>query len=360
MSKPTKLYNSADIKKIEGSQIEIVGSVDALVFNSYRAKALENINKSVEIDGFRKGNVPEKILSAKVGEKTILEEMAEIALSEIYPAIVADNSLDPLGRPEIRITKIALDNPFEFIIKTAVMPEIILGDYKKIAKEIPAPKTTDLEVRDTDVEEAIDRIRKSQVDHAGHNHEKMTTEEKLEHDKSVESLMPELTDAFVQKLGDFKDVSDFKEKIKKALIEDKKHSAREKRRIQIAEKISASSNVDLPQILIKNEVSRIEAQFKDDVTHMGSTLEDYLKRANKTIDELHKEWAPHAEKKAKLQLLLNKIASTEKIKAETKEIEQEVAHILEHYKEADPERARIYAEGVLTNDKVFQFLEQQN
>ena len=37
----------------------------------------------------------------------------------------------------------------------------------------------------------------------------------------------------------------------------------------------------------------------------------------------------------------------------------EVAKILEHYKDADPLRAKIHAENVLTNEKVFQFLENQ-
>ena len=41
-------------------------------------------------------------------------------------------------------------------------------------------------------------------------------------------------------------------------------------------------------------------------------------------------------------------------------IVKEVEHILEHYKDADPERARMHAENVLTNEKIFQFLESQN
>ena len=41
------------------------------------------------------------------------------------------------------------------------------------------------------------------------------------------------------------------------------------------------------------------------------------------------------------------------------EVAKEVANILEHYKDADPERAKLHAENVLTNEKVFQFLESQ-
>ena len=38
---------------------------------------------------------------------------------------------------------------------------------------------------------------------------------------------------------------------------------------------------------------------------------------------------------------------------------KEVVAILEQYKDADPERARMYAENILTNEKIFQFLESQ-
>jgi hypothetical protein len=171
-----KPYGEAIIKKLPDSQIEIVGHVPAEIFDSHRKKALENINKTVKIDGFRDGNAPENTLVSKVGEKTILEEMAELALSNAYPAIIIDNNIDPISRPEISITKMAMGNPLEFIIKTAVTPEVKLGDYKKIAATVPAHPAKDNDVSEKEVDEALARIRKSHDDehtagdHAGHEH----------------------------------------------------------------------------------------------------------------------------------------------------------------------------------------------
>ena len=48
-----------------------------------------------------------------------------------------------------------------------------------------------------------------------------------------------------------------------------------------------------------------------------------------------------------------------KIVADPEQVANEVAKILEHYKDADPERAKLHAENVLTNEAVFQFLENQ-
>jgi trigger factor len=239
---------------------------------------------------------------------------------------------------------------------TSVVPEVKLGDYKKIAKEEMAKKEVAPDISEKELEDAILRIRKSRADHSGHDHEKMTHEE---HEKLVEASLPEFNDAFVTSLGGFKDVADFKGKIKESLLEAKKERGVEKRRIIISDKLIETSTIEIPDILVETELRRIEAQFNDDITQMGVTLEDYLKHAKKTIEDLRKDWKPSAEKKAKLQLILNKIASDEKIIVDPKDIEAEVNHIVEHYKDADRERAAVYAETVLMNEKVFKFLEEQ-
>ena len=305
--------------------MEITGSIKAEDFSSFRKKALQNINDEITVDGFRKGKVPENILIAKVGDMTILEEMAELALSKVYPEIIISEKIDALGRPEISITKLAIDNPLEFKIVTTVVPEIKLADYKKIAKEESKKVVEVAEVTDKDVDEALERIKKSHENHEGHDH----------------------------------DSPEAKEQLKNYLIEDRKVQAQEKKRIALSDKLIDSSTIEIPEILIESELRRIEAQFSDDIERMGVKLEDYLKHAKKTIEEIRTEWRPSAEKKAKLQLILNEISRLEKITPDAKEIEDEVNHIVSHYKDADRERAAIYAETVLTNEKVYQFLENK-
>ena len=82
------MYKDIKIKKLGKAVVEITGSVSTETFSTFRKKALENINNEVTVDGFRKGKIPENILLSKVGEMTILEEMAELALSKIYPEII--------------------------------------------------------------------------------------------------------------------------------------------------------------------------------------------------------------------------------------------------------------------------------
>ncbi|MFA6432560.1 MAG: trigger factor [Candidatus Paceibacterota bacterium] len=352
-----KTANPASVKKLDKSRVEITSSIPVEIWEKSRKQAIKHINESITLDGFRKGNIPENILVAKVGNMAILEEMAELALPKAYVDILVSEKIDAIGKPEIHVTKLAEGNPLEFKAITAVVPEVTLPDYRKLAaKEISKQNPEEEKVTDKDIEDAITRIRRSRASHEGHDHAKMTPEE---HEKAIHAAMPELTDDFVKTLGDFKDVTDFKNKLEALVAEEKKASFREKRRLKIAEVIASATKAELPDIMIESEIGRTEAQFRADIERMGVKLDDYLKHAKKTIEDIRKEWLPDAEKKAKLQLVLNEIAKKENIKPDAAEIEAEVNHIVAHYKDADRERAAIYAETVLTNDKVFVWLEGQ-
>jgi len=354
------------INKLPKSEIEIDGELEVDIFEAYFSKALKKIGENITIDGFRKGKVPENVLLSKIPEAQILEEMAEMALSEYYPKILEENKIDAISRPEISITKLARKNPLGFKIKTAIMPEMLLPDYKQIAKKIISEikeKDKNIDVTEKEIEDTIMDIRKSRApkinikDEAEHIHkeEKTHINEKLK-----ETELPEFNDEFVKNLGPFKNIIDFKEKLKENIKLEKENQAKEKIRLKIIEKIIDDLKVEMPDILIEVELDKILYRMESDITQMGLKFEDYLKHLNKTIPDLRKEFKNDAEKKAKLGLVLNKIAEKEKIEPDPKQVSKEVIQILEHYKDADKERAKLHAENILTNEKVFQFLENQN
>jgi len=351
------------ITKLPKSEVEIEGELEAEIFETYFSKALKNIGESVKIDGFRTGKIPESVLLSKVPESQILAEMAELALGEHYPKILAEEKVDAISRPEISITKLARNNPLGFKIKTAVLPEFKLPDYKKIAKDVIS-KVTDEEknvvVSEEDLENTIMDIRKSRAPkiHMADTHEHKEGEEHKENEEIKEEL-PEFNDDFVRELGPFKDVADFKAKLKENIKLEKENQAKEKTRIKIVEKIIDESTIETPEILVQVELDKILYRMESDITQMGLKFEDYLKHLNKTLEDLRKEFRTDAEKKAKLALILIEIAKAEKITADPEQVAKEVAAILEHYKDADPGRAQIHAENVLTNEKIFQFLESQ-
>lgn len=330
----------SELKKLSGSEVSITGEIPMEQFANYRPQAIKNITEHIEIPGFRKGKVPENIIIQKFGEEKILYEMAELALEHTYPSLISEHSLEPLGRPNVRITKIAKGNPLGFEITVAITPTVKLPDYKKIAGEIVAEKEESIEISEKEVNEAVETIRKQSIPHKG-----------------GASELPQFNDEFVKKLGDYADVADFKVKLKEHLVREKTDRARSTRRMKIIDRILTGTEITVPKIAIEGELSKMIEQFKGDVTRMGASFEDYLKHAKKTEEDMRKEFTPDAEKRSKIEFILHKIASEEKITPSPEETEKEIAHILEHYKDADPVRTRLYVTNIITNEKVLRFLE---
>ncbi|MDB4984682.1 MAG: tig, trigger factor, trigger factor [Patescibacteria group bacterium] len=346
-----------EIKPLDRSRIEISGTVPAEKFESYRDRAIAAIGRRVKIDGFREGKVPANMIEKHVGEMGILEQMAELAISDAYPTVIIDNKIEAIGRPEIHIKKIAKGNDLEFSVITAVVPKIDLGDYKKIAKSTNK-ETISVEVTDDEVDGSIKELRQMRAHHLMHEHGHDHTDHN--HANIEEKDLPALDDEFVKTLGAFESVEDFKTKLRENLAKEKTRQENEKKRITMIDGIIEGASIDLPDLLVDIELDKMMSQFAYDISMTGMTMDDYLKRIEKTEDALKAEWRINAEKRAKMQLILDKVAEDEKLEPNQEEIQSETAKILEMYKDAQDvseERVRAYVTQILTNAKAFEYLE---
>ncbi len=348
-----------EIKKLDNSEVEITGEISVEDFEKERAEAMKVLSANMTVPGFRKGHVPEATLIERIGEDTIMQEMADRALRKAYPAIMEEHKVDAIGHPEVTITKIAAKNPLGFKIKLAVMPTVELTGYKEIAKKV-MEKKEDVAVSDKEVEDTILQIRKMRAQKPPVAEDAAKEGEVKEEKEVKEEELPEFNDEFVQGLGgDLKTVAEFKEKLKENIAHEKEMKMSEQRRVEMLDEIIKGATITLPPIVVAGELDRMVAQFKDRIAQSGGAFDEYLKHVKKTEEDMRKEWRPDAEKKAKIQLILNNIAVAEKITADKEKLEAEVAKILEEYKDADPARARVYVETVLTNEAVFAFLEEK-
>lgn len=345
------------IAPLEKSRVEIKAVIPAEKFDSYKTKALESIGKAVKIDGFRPGHIPANVVEKHVGDAGILDEMAQIAIMDAYPTILTENKIDAIGRPEIQITKIALGNDLEFTAVTAVLPTIKLADYKKIAKDSNST-AIEVTVEDSEIDGALLELRQMRAHNA--MHENGVEHHDHDHTKIEEKDLPELTDDFVKTLGKFEGIEDFKTKLRENLLKEKQAKEVEKKRVSLIDGIIDGSTIDLPDMLVDFELDKMMQQFAHDISMMGMTMDDYLKRIEKTEADLKTEWLGNATKRAQMQLILDEIADKEKIAPTDEEIQTEVAKIMEMYKDAkdiSEDRARAYVMQILTNAKVFDWLE---
>lgn len=335
MSKDYKILKIEDRQEAEK---EMVIEISQEFISTFTEKALAEFVKEAEIEGFRKGKAPVQAVKERVGEMALFQEAAQRAIQELIPVILLEEKLDAITMPHVHLTKIAPGNPVEFMMHFFTMPEVELADYKKLTKGI---KKESVELKDEEVTGYIDQILNARATK----------------DEAGETVKPELNDEFVKTLGDFKDVADFKTKLSENMKNDKEMQANQKRRIQIIEEIIKETKFKLPEVLVEEEQYKMLDEFRGRVESMKMNFEEYLATIKKTEDELKAEWRDDAVKRAKMNIILPQIANKESIKPDEKDIDHELSAIKEQYKDIDENRARVYIAGVLTNEKVFQFLE---
>ncbi len=379
-------------EKLENGEVKMVVSLENAEFEKYRQAGLKKVREFVEIDGFRKGNAPENLITEKYGEMVILEEMAHLVINEtFYSSILKENEnkkdedkIIPVSEPKISIAKIGQGSDFEYNAIFAVLPKIDLVDYKKLAKEEndkiekgefdelkkkndQAVKEDILNVSDSEVDEVVESLRKAR-NTGGHVHEDGTIHEHSHDDskgkedkkdeKAEKEELPEINDEFAQSFGEqFKTLEDLRAKIKENLVLEKKSKLQEKKRTSILERLVRETKTSLPDALISDELERMKLQTKADVERFGSKWEDYLTHLKKTEEDLKNEWKDIAYKRVMSQLLINEIAKKEKIETSKEEIDAEALKIMTQMPEANENNVRGYVQQILINEKVMKMLD---
>ena len=146
-------------KDLGKSQFELVVEMAYDELKPFYEQGAKKVAQEVKIDGFRPGNVPIEILRQKIGDMTILEEAANLAIHKNIDQILKENiERQIVGQPKVEITKLAPDNPLEFKIVVAVLPEIKLGEYKDLKI-----KKKEVKVDDEEISKILNDLREMRV-----------------------------------------------------------------------------------------------------------------------------------------------------------------------------------------------------
>ncbi len=318
------------ITKKDNSEIEIESEITAEEFGRFFEKALRSFKENFEMPGFRKGGVPEKTVLEKVGEDKILNAAAELALKDAWPKVITSEKLEPIGHPEILITKLARGNELAFKIKIAVLPDVKLSDYKGIAREVNAADKPDTLVSATEIEAALESVKKEHptfLDNAG-------GEEKA------------------------------KEAIRQNLEYEKIRRAKDKKRMDILAAISKKTDITVPAVMLGREIGRMLWELQNSLKEMGLEWKQYLEHIKKTEDELKKGWADDAKRRVLFGLILRHIAIAEKFEPSEETLEEQATRMLLALPEDERKRAsksdlKEHLVGRLQNEMVFDMLENQ-
>ncbi len=146
-----------------------------------------------------------------------------------------------------------------------------------------------------------------------------------------EKVLPNVDDEFARSMGDYADLAALRAEIKTRLERNALDRARHEFSDRIIEYAVANATLELPDILVDQEVEVMHDEFRASLVRQGITEEAYLKVVEKTDADLHTEFRPNAEKRVKVLLVLSKVAEVEGLEIADADVDAEVARARERY-----------------------------
>ena len=165
-----------------------------------------------------------------------------------------------------------------------------------------------------------------------------------------ENVEPEINEEFLSKLGDFITKEEFEKQIEEDLKTQKQAEADEKFKDELVKKLAEVSKVPVPEILLEDQKRSIEMDMQQNLMYSGLSLEDYLERMGKTHEEwLEKDVKEAAEMRVKSGLALAELSKVEKVKSDTKELDNRIVQLKEQYGNSKEVQKQLSSDDVRRN-----------
>jgi trigger factor len=381
----------AEVKQLPKSTVQLSITVTPEEMTRYFAEAAKQAGEQVNVKGFRKGKVPRSMLEAKLGKDYLAHQALELAVTHSYYQAVTKHQLRPIGRPKTDVKdehKHLEEKGLSYTATVPVVPDVKLGDYKKVSVKPAASKFSDKLV-----EEAVDSIRKSrastaqvtraaksgdrlEIDFVGkidgkefeggksENHPVVIGENtfipgfeenligmKAKQVKTFKVKFPkdyrsadlagkeaEFTVTLKQvqavrlpELTDkfaegfgAKSLLDLKTRLRENLQAEKAAEAQRQTELAVVDKVVDQAESEIPEALVDEELTGMLTEMKQQVERQGLPYDKYLEQLGKTEDDLRKEHRDQAKRRVKMSLVLNAIQQAEKLEPTAQSVKAEI------------------------------------
>ncbi len=162
--------------------------------------------------------------------------------------------------------------------------------------------------------------------------------------------LPTIDDAFAKAASKFETLDELKADIRKNLTENAERKAENDRKAEALETASKNITVDIPPVMVDNEVTRMLREMEMRLAQQGMQLEQYLQFAGTDIAKLREQYRETAEKNVRTGLMLEEVAKAENIKVEAADLDKEVEVMAAAYGATPKQVKKIIAEQGRLND----------
>lgn len=162
--------------------------------------------------------------------------------------------------------------------------------------------------------------------------------------------LPAIDDAFAKAASKFETLDELKADIRKNLTENAERKAENDRKAEALETASKNITVEIPPVMVDNEVTRMLREMEMRLAQQGMQLEQYLQFAGTDIAKLREQYRETAEKNVRTGLMLEEVAKAENIKVEAADLDKEVEVMAAAYGATPKQVKKIIAEQGRLND----------
>jgi trigger factor len=375
------------VEQLSPTRVKITVEVPFADLKPSMDKAYEEVAKSVNIPGFRRGKVPPVVIDQRFGRGVIIQEAFNDSWQRFYGAAVTENNLAPLAQPEVEVTKLEDGDLIEFTAEVDVRPAFELPDFSTLQAQVDA-----LDVPETLVDSQVDALRnrfgaREVVERpaadgdivtislvATKNGEQLAdaTADDVEHtigsgqmldglDEAVIGLsagesatfsstlvsgplqgeeadievtvskvqkaeLPEADDVFAQEASEFDTIAELRANIAERLTRMARLEQASQARDAVLENLIGKLDFEVPEHLLNSEIDSRRQQISEQLAQAGLTVEQYLAdiEENQTEEEFWADLEDRGAKALKAQIILDKVAEERSIGLDQNDLTQHI------------------------------------
>ncbi|WNG85902.1 trigger factor [Mycobacterium sp. ITM-2016-00317] len=357
------------VEKLSPTRVRINVEVPFTELEPDIDRAFKQLAQQVRLPGFRPGKAPRKLLEARVGRGAVLEQVVNDALPARYSEAITAESLQPIGQPEIEVTKLEDNEELVFTAEVDIRPEIELPDLAALKITVDP-----IQVADEDVDAEIESLRQrfgtlTGVDRPAENGDFVSIDlsatvdgtdvpeaqtEGLSHEvgsgQLIEGLdeaiiglnvdesktftttlvagehagqeaevtvtvksvkvreLPEVDDDFAQLASEFDTVDELRADLKEKVSRIKRVQQAEEIRDKAIEVLLEQTEIPLPEAVVQAQIDDTLHNAIHGLDHDEDKFAETLKEQGSSREEFDADNRANAEKAIKTQLLMDAIA----------------------------------------------------
>ncbi len=373
----------------------IVVEIEKELMESGAQKAYLKARKNIMIPGFRKGKAPRKMIESMYGAHVFFEDGLEEIFPEVYEFAVVKQELKAVGRPSLTDMDIAEDGTTTITMTTEVYPEVTLGEYKGVEAEKAEAEVTEAQVEaelnqmaqnvasTETVERAAEMGDTANIDFEGFDNgvafeggkgenfdlklgsgsfvpgfEEQIVGMNVGEEKDIDITFPEdyhaelagkavvfhvklnklsvtnvpaIDDELAKDVSEFDTLEELKADIRAKKLESMQKQINSAFEQSVIDKVAENATVDVPNALVEAELDTQMERFAYQLQMSGYSVEQYAKMMGGDMNTMRQAFKPMAEKQAKANVVLEKIAEVENITVSDEEVENEFADLAKSY-----------------------------